>query len=305
MRALQHKRQGIEPGAVRHRRRQEMRVALVEGVDVGVVALAHEDEVAVAQHRAFRPAGGARGVEEPGAVGRQARLGAKRRCARQQRVIGSGAGRDHRVQAVDGAGERRERLGEAGGGDEQPGARVPGDIFDLARVQPGIGRHGAEPGCPAAEHQLEELAAIFKGEQHPVARHEAARPEPAGHSGDALGEFAIVPGMPVVADRRPLRQPARHIEQQRSQVHRSALIRRGWASCCHRARVHRPGRAGPGGAADIPAPADIGGAAGTAAPADTGVAADIAAPADIGEPSDTARAPIPAQHRIRPGRTGR
>ena len=57
MRALQHKRQCIKPGAVRHRRGQEVGVALVDRVDVGVIALAGEEEVAVRQDRAFRAAG--------------------------------------------------------------------------------------------------------------------------------------------------------------------------------------------------------------------------------------------------------
>src|SRR5256885_15033626 len=38
-------------------------IALVELIDIGVVALAHEDEVAVGQHRPFRTSGRPRCVE--------------------------------------------------------------------------------------------------------------------------------------------------------------------------------------------------------------------------------------------------
>ena len=74
-------------------------------------------------------------------------------------------------------GERRQRLGQAGRRDQQPRAGVVGDVFDLARMQSGIGRHRAQPGRPAAEQQLEELAAILQAKQHAVAGREAAGPQ--------------------------------------------------------------------------------------------------------------------------------
>src|SRR5205085_8645077 len=49
-----------------------------------------------------------------------------------------------------------------------------------------------------------------------------ARPQPAGDPGDTPRQLAVIPGLPVVADRRLLGQPPRHIEQQRRQVHFSA-----------------------------------------------------------------------------------
>ena len=141
------------------------------------------------------------------------------RLGGEERVVLRGAGRDHLAQRVDRAGEGRERLGEPRRGDQEAGARVLGDVFDLARMQPCVGRHRAQPRRPAAEQQFEELAAIFEGQQHPVAGHEAARPQPAGEARDAQGELAVIPRMALVADRRLLRQPARHIEHQRREVH--------------------------------------------------------------------------------------
>ena len=61
VRARQQGRQGIETGAMRYRRCEQMGVALVEQIDVGVVAQAHEQQVAVGQYCTLRPAGRARG----------------------------------------------------------------------------------------------------------------------------------------------------------------------------------------------------------------------------------------------------
>ncbi len=53
VRALEQERQRIKAGAVRDRCREQMGVALVEPIDIGVVALAHEQEVAVRQYPPF------------------------------------------------------------------------------------------------------------------------------------------------------------------------------------------------------------------------------------------------------------
>ena len=178
---LQQKRQRVEPGAVRHRRGKQMRVALVEPVDIGVVALAHEEQVAVGQHRALRPAGRARGVEQPGPVGRRRRIrgstGSLRRASASYSAV--------RVEITASSVSTEPASGASA--SASPGvatsSRAPellGDVLDLARMQPGVGRHRAEPGRPAAEQQFEELAAIFQAQQDPVAGREAARPQPAG-----------------------------------------------------------------------------------------------------------------------------
>ena len=87
-------------------------------------------------------------------------------------------------------------------------------------MQPRIGRHGAHSSRPATEHQLDEFAAIFQRQQHPVAGREAIGPEPAGDPGDAPRQLAVIPGVMVVADRGLLGQPTRDIEQQCREVHR-------------------------------------------------------------------------------------
>ena len=44
---------------------------------------------------------------------------------------------------------------------------------------------------PAPEQELEELAAIFEGQQHSVARREALPAQPACQPRDALGQLAV------------------------------------------------------------------------------------------------------------------
>ena len=85
-------------------------------------------------------------------------------------------------------------------------------------MQPRVRRHRAQPRGPAPEQELDELAAIFERQQHPVARHEALRTQSACQPRDAFGQLAVGSRRAVVADRRPVGQPARDIEQQRCQV---------------------------------------------------------------------------------------
>jgi hypothetical protein len=70
--------------------------------------------------------------------------------------------RDDTVEARDAAGKRRQCLGERCRRDQEARTGILGDEFDLARRQPRVRRHRTQPGRPAAEHQLEELTAIFE-----------------------------------------------------------------------------------------------------------------------------------------------
>ena len=51
-----------------------MGVTFVELINIGVVTLAREQQVAMCQHRALGPARRARGIEEPSGIGRCTRL---------------------------------------------------------------------------------------------------------------------------------------------------------------------------------------------------------------------------------------
>ena len=78
--APQQMRQRVKACAVRQRTCMKVGVTLVECVDIGVVAMAHEEQVAVAQHSAFRSRGRPARVKEPCPVGWRAIDGAHRRA---------------------------------------------------------------------------------------------------------------------------------------------------------------------------------------------------------------------------------
>ena len=63
-----HMRHHVESGAVAHRRGMQDRVARRRGIHFGQIRKARLREIAVREHRAFRAARGARGVEQPGEV---------------------------------------------------------------------------------------------------------------------------------------------------------------------------------------------------------------------------------------------
>ena len=98
-------------------------------------------------------------------------------------------------------------------GDQQPGAGIAGNVLDFTDMQPGVDRNGAEAGGPAAEHQFQELGAVFHAQNDPVAGFETTLREAAGETGNAAGEFTVGPGMIIVGDRRRLWLPAGDIEQ--------------------------------------------------------------------------------------------
>jgi hypothetical protein len=80
MPAAQQMRQCVKAGAVRQRTGVEVGVALIEHVYVGVIAMAHKEQTAVTQHRAFRSAGRSARVKQPCRVGRRC-IDRTHRCA--------------------------------------------------------------------------------------------------------------------------------------------------------------------------------------------------------------------------------
>jgi hypothetical protein len=57
------------------------------------------------------------------------------------------------------------------------------------------------------------------------------RPQPTGHSLDALRQLAIAPRLAVVADRPLMRQAPRNIKEQRCQVHENLALRKSSRRC--------------------------------------------------------------------------
>ena len=92
-------------------------------------------------------------------------------------------------------------------------------MLDFPDMEPGIDRNCAKTRSPASEQQFEKLGAVLHAQHDAVAGFEPACGETAGEARDAAGEFAIIPGVNAVADRRRLGLPASDIEQQRCEVH--------------------------------------------------------------------------------------
>ena len=69
-----------------HRRGVQDRIARRGRVDFGQIGKARLREIAMGQHRALRPAGRARGVEQPGEIVAVARLD-RHRIGGEQRVV--------------------------------------------------------------------------------------------------------------------------------------------------------------------------------------------------------------------------
>ena len=101
---------------------------------------------------------------------------------------------------------------EVRGGDEQPGAGIACNMLDFPDMEPGIDRNRAQTRSPAREQQFEKFRAVLHAQHDPVAGFEPVCSETACEARDAAGEFAVIPGVNAVADRRSLGLPASNIE---------------------------------------------------------------------------------------------
>ena len=115
----------------------------------------------MAEHRALGPAGGAASVEEPGEI--------VRRDLRHGHGIGGEQGFVGRAADGDQAFETRRRVGRDLGiepirSEADAGAGVFEDIAKFAAMQFGVGRHRRQAGMPDAEHQLDVVRTILRGD---------------------------------------------------------------------------------------------------------------------------------------------
>ena len=192
--------EGIEPRAVRQRRGMQDGVVRAQVVDVGVVAVAREQQVAVREHRAFRPAGGAAGIEHPGFVVGIAGLRRDRLSAKQRRVIlraGDENGR-HRPDAG-----RRQCVGDLRRRQAQARLRVGHDPGHLARMQLAVDRHRRQAGAPHRIQRRQELWAVVHRQRHAGAgRQPVPAAQRAGHAGRLPLELAIRQRAALPRDRR-------------------------------------------------------------------------------------------------------
>jgi hypothetical protein len=109
-------------------------------IDVGVVVERHGEQVAMAEHRALGPAGGARGVEQPGQIGRLA-VGDRAGIAHFHEAVGLGRDVDdllERRRLLRGLGDGRCKIA---GDEAQPGAGILQDEGELLGMELGVHRH--------------------------------------------------------------------------------------------------------------------------------------------------------------------
>jgi hypothetical protein len=123
------------------------------------------------EHRAFRAAGRARGVEQPGEI--VGRTGNERdRIGADEPLPVGAAERDQPVESLRRV--RRDRGRNIGGGEADAGARLGDDVAELAPVQPGVRRHRDQAAVPHRVERIEIVGRILRRDHDPVARHEPA-----------------------------------------------------------------------------------------------------------------------------------
>ncbi len=192
-------RQDVHTGSVRHRRRVDDAVVLGDVVDVDEVARRHRQQVAMAEHRALRPAGGAAGVEQPGGVFGCAGRDRHRFGGGELRIVRI-LDRDHGAQLGKLRAQRRDLMREIAAGEADARIRMRENEADLARVQLGVDRHSDPTTVPAGEQALDEGGAVAHHQRHPIARLQLeTRAEAAGDRRDASHQRAVI-GDAVGAD---------------------------------------------------------------------------------------------------------
>ena len=152
-------RQCVEAGAVRQRSGVEIGVALVEPVDIGVIAMAHKKQVAVAQHRALwvcrlsRSCKTARLMSVAAvSAGRTARPALAGRCSHV-------AGRDDRRQwSRPNARGERGACARFGVATSSRARAIACNVLDFPDMEPGIHRNCAKTRSPAGEQQFRNSA---------------------------------------------------------------------------------------------------------------------------------------------------
>ena len=161
-----HMRHHVKPGAVAHRRRVQHAVTGRGRIHIAEVGKARLCEIAVGEHRAFRPASRARGVEQPGKIVAIARLG-QYRVGGKQRVVFGAADDD---QVFESCGRVRRQLAvQSRRGKAHARARMLNDVAELTAVQLGVGRHRGKPAVPDAVNRLDVFDAVLGNDRDTVA----------------------------------------------------------------------------------------------------------------------------------------
>ena len=165
MRGLGDVRQSKQPGRVRLGGGVDETIVRRQVIYVGEVGDRHRKQVAVAEHRSFRTAGGAAGVENPGEIVR-ATIG-DRAC------VGGGqlppflfAGHNETRRARKEIGERTRNIGA---GKAKARSAVGGDIGEFAGMELGVRRNRNEPGAPDGKENCEIFGVVGHRQRDTVA----------------------------------------------------------------------------------------------------------------------------------------
>src|SRR4029077_19534896 len=181
-------RHHVEARPVAHRCCVQHAVARRGRVDIGEVGEARLREIAVREHRALRPAGGAGGVEQPGEIVAVARRDGYR-VSGEQRVALAAPDDNQALEARrcvrrDFGVETRRRKAYSCAGMLQ-------DVTELTPMQLGVCRHGSETAVPDAENRLDVFDAILRNDGDAIAGLEPEAMQRARKPRSAPGEYAV------------------------------------------------------------------------------------------------------------------
>ena len=172
-------RQCVEPGAVRQRTRRADCVSLVDPVNIGIIAMAHEQQIAMGQHGAFRPPGRAARVEKPGLGRSGCHRRANRRAARKQTPHNRWSRSRYADRRFDRLRKRRQHFGEARRWRRSAGSPNPAMYSTSRRCSRALTGTAHSPAAQQREQHLQKLGAILHAQHDAIAGFETARREPA------------------------------------------------------------------------------------------------------------------------------
>jgi hypothetical protein len=204
---------GVNAGAVRHRRGIDDGILRRDRVHVDEIGEPHGHEVAVRQHHALGPAGGAAGVEQPGDV-----VGGtvhhRNGTSRQQLLVGGGLDIDLALEGFE------LRWRHVRGHEGPARLRVVDDPLRLAGVQLGIHRHHHQARPPRAKQHLQITWVVALKEHHALARGEAGFVECTRQPCRAILPFAVTRHRRgATEDRGPGGVGARRAREQMGEIH--------------------------------------------------------------------------------------
>ncbi len=191
-RRARQEREVVDARAMRHRRRVDDGIVAAHVVDVDEVAGRHRLQVTLRLHHALGPAGGARGVEQPGQVVRRARLEWHGRGVQRGRVTGL-ARRQYLAQWRQLVAQCPQGAGQVARHEQRRGRGVTQDEGHLAWMQLGIDRHHRQSGPQRCVQRLQVGRLVAHEQGRAIARLQSqVVAQVPGQACGALGQLRIV-----------------------------------------------------------------------------------------------------------------